>query len=139
MGSGVAGKPLARALAVALALLAMLACGGGSSPAESPLSEDVRAGEALFDANCSACHGVGAVGTDAGPPLVHEIYHPGHHSDVSFRSAVRVGVMQHHWFFGDMPPVAGVSPDEVDKIICYIRETQRAHGVFEGDGYNTVC
>ncbi|MCE2494861.1 MAG: cytochrome c [Alphaproteobacteria bacterium] len=141
-------------MVVALALLAMTACGGGSSPqpatggtegdggptATAPAEPAAaRSGEDLFNANCSACHGVGAVGTDAGPPLVHDIYHPGHHSDVSIRSAVQVGVMQHHWFFGDMPPVAGVPQEDVEKIVCYIRETQRAGGIFAGDAFNTVC
>lgn len=127
-GSNSAVRPLAGAVVVMVVLLAMIGCGGGTP-----------AGEELFNANCSACHGVGAVGTDAGPPLVHDIYHPGHHSDVSIRSAVRVGVKQHHWFFGDMPPVAGVSPDDLENIVCYVRETQRANGIFEGDGFNTVC
>ena len=127
-GSSSTVKPLAGAVVVMVVLLAMIGCGGGTP-----------AGEELFNANCSACHGVGAVGTDAGPPLVHDIYHPGHHSDVSIRSAVRVGVKQHHWFFGDMPPVAGVSSDDVEKIVCYVRETQRANGIFEGDNFNTVC
>ncbi len=141
-------------MVAALALLVMTACGGGSSPqpatggtegdggppATAPAEPAAaRSGEDLFNANCSACHGVGAVGTDAGPPLVHDIYHPGHHSDVSIRSAVRVGVMQHHWFFGDMPPVAGVPQEDVEKIVCYIRETQRAGGIFAGDAFNTVC
>ena len=154
-GSSSVVRPLAGAMVAALALLAMTACGGGSNPqpatggtegdggppATAPAEPAVaaRSGEDLFNANCSACHGVGAVGTDAGPPLVHDIYHPGHHSDVSIRSAVRVGVMQHHWFFGDMPPVAGVPQEDVEKIVCYIRETQRAGGIFAGDAFNTVC
>ena len=125
-GSSSAGRLLAGAIVITVGLLAMAACGE-------------KNGEELFNVNCSACHGVSAVGTDVGPPLVHQYYEPGHHSDVSIRSAVRVGVKQHHWFFGDMPPVAGVSSDDVEKIVCYIRETQRAHGIFEGDDFNTVC
>ena len=38
-----------------------------------------------------------------------------------------------------MAPVAGVSSDEVEKIICYVREMQRAKGLFEGDAFETVC
>ena len=103
------------------------------------LSEMARVGEGLFNNNCLQCHGANATGTTQGPPLIHRYYEPGHHGDRSIRSAVLNGVPQHHWSFGDMPPVAGVSPDEVEKIICYLRETQRANGIFEGDAFPTVC
>ncbi len=110
-----------------------------SSSSASDLSERARAGESAFNANCSVCHGVGAVGTRSGPPLTDGVYHPGHHGDPSFRSAVRNGVPQHHWGFGDMASVPGVSADEVESIICYVREVQRANGLFEGSDYSTVC
>ena len=103
------------------------------------LSEAAVAGEVLFNANCSLCHGDNAAGTHQGPPLIHKIYEPGHHSDFSFRNAVRRGVQQHHWQFGDMPPVTTVSTDEVAQITCYIREMQRANGIFEGDALGTQC
>ena len=103
------------------------------------LSESARAGETLFNANCTLCHGANAAGTHQGPPLIHKIYEPGHHSDFSFRNAVRRGVRQHHWQFGDMPPVTTVSTAEVAQITCYIREMQRANGIFEGDALGTQC
>jgi mono/diheme cytochrome c family protein len=103
------------------------------------LSAMAREGEELFDANCSVCHGERAAGTNQGPTLIDRIYHPGHHSDASIRNAVSRGVQQHHWVFGDMAPVAGVSSDDVEKIICYVRELQRADGIFEGDDFQTVC
>ncbi len=104
-----------------------------------PLSDMAREGEGLFNANCSVCHGMKAAGTNQGPTLIDRIYHPGHHSDASIRNAVSRGVQQHHWTFGDMAPVAGVSEDEVEKIICYVRELQRADGIFKGDDFQTVC
>ena len=134
------------AAAVTLALLTVVACGGDEPTVAGPtsitgvaLSGAGRAGEGVFNASCSVCHGVGASGTDRGPTLIHSIYHPGHHSDASIRNAVSNGVRQHHWFFGNMAPVPNVSADEVEKIICYIRETQRGAGIFEGDSYSTVC
>ena len=142
------------AIVASIALLTMIACGGQDDPqrattglkgaeqvpvTESALSDTARAGEELFNANCSVCHGVGATGTTQGPPLIDRIYQPGHHPDFSIRNAVRQGVKQHHWVFGDMAPVAGVSSDDVEKIICYIREKQRADGIFEGDAFSTVC
>ena len=141
-------------LALPLLLLLLIGCGNevelqykpvtsGSAPVPSApvqsLSETARAGENLFNSNCLQCHGANATGTIQGPPLVHKFYEPGHHSDASIRSAVLNGVPQHHWSFGNMPPVAGVSVDEVEKIICYLRETQRANGIFEGDAFPTVC
>ncbi len=92
-------------------------------------SERGREGEAAFSVHCAACHGVGAVGTSLGPPLVHKIYEPSHHSDNSIRSAVQNGVQSHHWQFGDMAPVPAVSTDDAEAIICYIRELQVAQGI----------
>lgn len=87
-------------------------------------------GEAVFKLNCAACHGVNAVGIEGrGPPLVHKIYEPSHHADAAFVLAVRNGVRSHHWRFGDMPPVDGVTPQQVDAIIAYIRALQRANGI----------
>ena len=90
-----------------------------------------QSGEVLFNENCSNCHGVQGVGTSMGPPLVHKIYEPGHHGDSAFRNAVRNGVVSHHWDFGDMSPVVGLSDDEVELIIGYVRELQREKGIIE--------
>lgn len=87
-------------------------------------------GERLFAENCAACHGAAADGTNSGPPLVHRLYEPGHHPDISFQSAVKNGVIAHHWDFGDMPPVAGLSQEEVAQIIAYVRDLQREGGIF---------
>ena len=88
-----------------------------------------KAGEALFNANCAACHGTNAAGSDKGPPLVHKIYEPGHHGDASFLSAARVGVRAHHWNFGNMPAQPQVRDREVERIVAYVRTLQRANGI----------
>jgi hypothetical protein len=59
--------------------------------------------------NCAVCHGPAATGSMQGPPLVHEIYEPGHHPDELFVRAVMEGVAQHHWDFGPMPRIGGLS------------------------------
>ncbi len=97
------------------------------------LSAAGQAGERAFNANCVLCHGVNAAGTNQGPPLVHRIYEPGHHQDFAFRNAVRNGVPAHHWQFGDMPALPNVSADDLERIICYVRELQQANGIFEGE------
>ena len=92
-------------------------------------SAEAEAGQALFEENCMTCHGPHATGTDQGPPLVHRIYEPNHHADISFILAVRNGVRAHHWPFGNMAPVEGVSDEDTIKIIRYVRELQRANGI----------
>ena len=94
------------------------------------LSAPARRGREIFDANCAACHGKDAAGQNGiAPPLVHVIYEPGHHGDESFHRAVALGSPAHHWRFGDMPPVEGLSRRDVAKIITYVRELQRANGI----------
>jgi len=94
------------------------------------LSLEAQIGRKAFDANCMKCHGKNGVGTDQGPPLIHKIYEPNHHSDESFYRAAKNGVTAHHWPFGNMPPIANATRDDVTGIIRYIRELQRANGVF---------
>ena len=86
-------------------------------------------GARLFEARCSACHGVVAGGTEVGPALLHTVYAPSHHSDFSFHRAVEFGVRAHHWRFGDMEPVEGVSREEVGAIVRYVRWLQRSAGI----------
>lgn len=93
------------------------------------LSELAAQGEAQFETNCASCHGLNAAGTDKGPPLVHDIYNPGHHADAAFVIAVKRGVPQHHWPYGSMPPQPQVSDIQVALIVRYIRELQIANGI----------
>lgn len=93
------------------------------------LSATASAGKLAFDANCAVCHGQNAGGTDKGPPLVHDIYNPGHHPDASFENAVRRGVRQHHWLFGNMPPLPQVSGEQIPQVVRYVRELQQANGI----------
>ena len=93
------------------------------------LSVDARRGATLFADHCGRCHGQNAAGSDKGPPLVHKIYEPSHHDDGAFYRAVQQGTQSHHWQFGNMPPVAGVSDDEIGQIIAYVRALQAANGI----------
>jgi mono/diheme cytochrome c family protein len=94
------------------------------------LSQTAQAGEELFNTYCASCHGRNAAGQDGvAPPLVHKIYEPNHHADRSFRRAARIGVHAHHWPFGNMPPVTGIEANEVDEVVAYVRELQRANGI----------
>lgn len=94
------------------------------------LTKEAVIGKRAFDAACASCHGANAAGQDGvAPPLVHKIYEPSHHGDASFHRAVQRGVRAHHWSFGDMPPVEGLTQSDVDGIVAYVRELQRHNGI----------
>ncbi len=123
-----------RAVIVLSTLLALAACdssqpksaaGGGA-----PVPPELQPGEAKFNANCSACHGPQGAGSQQGPPLVHKIYEPNHHGDPAFQRAAANGVRAHHWEFGNMPKIEGVTPEDVDHIIRYVRWLQKQAGIF---------
>ncbi len=94
------------------------------------LSTVAASGQALFQINCFQCHGATAGGTTQGPPLIHKYYEPNHHADVAFHRAVTMGVRAHHWGFGNMPPIRTVTTQDMRKIIAFIREVQKANGIF---------
>lgn len=94
------------------------------------LTKEAVIGKSAFDSACASCHGANAGGQDGvAPPLVHKIYEPSHHGDASFHRAVQRGVRAHHWSFGDMPPVEGLTQSDVDGIVAYVRELQRHNGI----------
>ncbi len=93
------------------------------------LSELGRNGMVAFDKNCAQCHGQNGSGSDKGPPLIHRVYHPGHHGDAAVALAVRIGVRQHHWRFGDMPAQPNVTEEQVAAIVRFVREVQIANGI----------
>ena len=75
-------------------------------------------GKNIFDLKCQSCNGINAAGRhEIGPPLVHKIYEPSHHSDQSFYRAVALGVRSHHWPFGNMAAVEGLAKSDVKAII----------------------
>ena len=94
------------------------------------LSQNAKIGQLGYEAKCAACHGANAAGQDGvAPPLVHIIYEPSHHGDEAFQRAAELGVRGHHWPFGNMSPIEGVTRGDVTMIIAYIRELQRANGI----------
>lgn len=89
-----------------------------------------QAGAVAFTAHCADCHGINGAGRDGiAPPLIHKIYEPSHHGDMSFQLAMIQGVRAHHWSFGDMSAVIGLAPADVEPIIAYVRAVQRANGI----------
>ena len=85
------------------------ACGGGSG---------ASAGQALYQANCSMCHGEGALGDGpmatslpVKPPSLLE--HLGHHTQAQLVGLIRDGVPP------AMPPAA-LSDEQVAQVIEYV-------------------
>ena len=94
------------------------------------LSANAEVGKRAFEAKCIDCHGANAAGQNGiAPPLVHKIYEPSHHSDAAFVLAAQRGVRSHHWKFGDMPPIEGLTQGDVNMIATYVRELQRENGI----------
>ncbi|MDO9459148.1 MAG: cytochrome c [Alphaproteobacteria bacterium] len=77
-------------------------------------------GKTAFDANCATCHGLNAAGTSTirGTMLM-----------APFFLRPSLGVRQHHWPYGDMPPQRHVTEPQVATIVQYIRELQVANGI----------
>lgn len=119
---------------VVILVIAMVGFGGNSSNTDTGTGiavqdpELVAAGEPVYQASCAACHGTDLRGTDKGPSHLSVVYEPSHHGDAAFVLAVQNGVRSHHWPYGDMTPVPGLSDEDLDAIVAYVRENQRING-----------
>lgn len=102
------------------------AASGMTIPVQDP--ELVARGEQLYTANCAECHGADLMGTDKGPSHLSEVYKPGHHAGGAFLLAVQNGTRAHQWSFDDMPAIEGLSAEDVQAIVAFVREQQRIQG-----------
>lgn len=121
---------------VFLAVLVLSACTAAPDTVEVPDPveveeqdpELVELGEPLYQQHCAQCHGTDLCGTDLGPSHLSIVYEPNHHGDAAFLSAVSRGSPAHHWDFGPMPPIPGLSQEDVAAITAFVREQQRING-----------
>ncbi len=114
----------------AIGLTAMLSACGGDDIATTP-PEPIPAGAdgaTIYQARCASCHGEDLRGTDKGPSQLSIVYEPNHHGDNTYRTAIRNGVAQHHWGFGNMPAVQDITDEQIELVIAYIRAQQEALG-----------
>lgn len=114
-------------ITVILTALVLTGCSSGRSGDGGSASGDAK-GVQLYRQSCGSCHGDDLRGTDRGPSQLSQVYAPDHHPDASYRTAIENGVVAHHWNFGNMPPVKGLSSSEIDEIIAYIRHQQQEQG-----------
>ena len=121
-----------RVAVAALAVATLLGGCGGGSAGEVNIPEQpadlVSTGAEIYQAACAACHGTDLRGTDQGPSHLSAVYEPNHHSDAAFLLAVRNGSPQHHWRFGDMKPIDGLSEEDIVALTAFVREKQRVEG-----------
>ena len=117
--------------AVLLPLLAACEPRPSSAPGfdPGPVPAELAEGERRYNRNCRLCHGPLGTGAEAGPPLVHKIYEPGHHGDAAFQLAITRGVRAHHWRFGDMPPMPEMDSSEIAGVTAYVRWLQQKAGI----------
>lgn len=115
---------------LALFLVASAQAQAWQVPKPSPgLMPNPTLGKSLYGKHCASCHGPDLMGSNSGPPMLHRVYEPSHHSDAAFQLAVKNGVRAHHWQFGNMAPVPQLNPDDVAHITAYIRAEQRKVGI----------
>lgn len=116
-----------RVLAVGLAV-GLAACGSDDTEPASATGSQLDRGAEIYAESCGSCHGADLRGTDKGPSHLSIVYESNHHTDDSFRSAIANGAPQHHWSFGDMEPVEGLSDDDVEAVIAFVRAEQERQG-----------
>ena len=129
-------KSLATTPVAAAGLVAVSGAGLAQSdaiypdPKEPEMTSGLQLGAMNYGVYCASCHGKTGGGSDKGPTFIHKVYHPGHHGDGAFFVASKRGARAHHWKFGEMKPVAGVTDAQIELIVEYIRAVQRANGLF---------
>ena len=112
-------------LTVASSTLALASLSAACSSNEPSETAD---GATVYAENCASCHGADLRGTAQGPSQLSIVYEPNHHSDDSYRAAIRNGAPQHHWAFGNMPAIQGITDDEIELVIQFIRQQQETLG-----------
>ena len=123
-------KPTLRTVIAAISMSVAVSACAGDDTATAPL-EPIPAGadgQVVYQARCASCHGDDLRGTDKGPSQLSIVYEPNHHGDDAYRAAIRNGVAQHHWGFGNMPAVEDITDEQIELVIDYIRNQQQTFG-----------
>ena len=105
------------------------ACGGSELATVGNAGARGLDGRGLYAAHCALCHGGDLKGTRTGPPFLDAVYRPGHHADAAFLVAMRSGSPAHHWNFGPMLPVPGLTDAQVASITAFVRAEQQRAGI----------
>ncbi len=110
------------------ALLLLAGCGGGAAGSQAG-SVNLAAGQALYEANCAACHGINGEGEpNWKAPDANGIYpapphdgsgHTWHHADALLLQVIRDGSGVPN---SKMPPYGAIlSPAQTEEVLGYIK------------------
>ena len=92
-------------------------------------------GQAVYEANCQACHGVNRQGTDTGVPLVHAAADPANSIAAGWprfdAAAVRAVLATGK---NRMPPFPHLSAADVDNLVALLTRPAGGRGPFPGGG-----
>lgn len=116
------GGLVGRVVSGAMATIALGALGAACA-ADGP-GTTLERGQRSYAANCAQCHGVDLAGTERGPSLLLEVYGPDELADADIASAIRNGVDQRLFEFGPMAGNGGLSDEQIDAIVTFVREEQ---------------
>ena len=117
------------AFIVVVLTLVVAACATDTASEGPTAPPDLDRGRAVYETSCAQCHGPAADGSDTGPPLADDVYRSSHHADISFELAVKFGVLHHHWDFGAMPAVPGLSAQDIADVTAFVRDLQQQAGI----------
>ncbi len=115
---------------IASALLAATVSTLARSAEDVQIPFELGKGQMLYEKYCSSCHGAQLSGSDKGPPLLHPFYKSSHHGDRAFYRAALQGSQQHHWEFGNMLPVEGMTAKKMDSVVPFVRYYQKQKGLY---------
>ena len=99
-----------------IVMVMLAACGRDAS--ESAGNRGARP----YAANCAVCHGDALQGSSRGPSLLDPA--SSELSDAAMRNAIRNGVVETRWEFGDMPANGALRDAQVNEIIAFVRAGQ---------------
>jgi mono/diheme cytochrome c family protein len=97
-------------------MVTLAACGRDASESAG------NRGAGPYAANCAVCHGDALQGTSRGPTLLDPVSIE--LTDATMRNAIRNGVAETRWQFGDMPANGALRDAQVNEIIAFVRAGQ---------------
>lgn len=100
----------------------------GHSAGDSAVMQMAQ-GRSAFERECAACHGPLAAGTESGPNLISVRYGRSEMADDLIYHAVLNGVPRRSAEHPGMPALPHLNQRELDSILSFLREVQRAGGI----------
>lgn len=119
---------VAAAVGVSVILWAAACANSDDNSAASTAVGDPAAGEQTYGDFCGACHGRDFEGSVQGPSQLDAVFEPATTTDADFRSAIRNGVEETNYDYGNMPPIRSLDDQRIADVIAYVRSVQEERG-----------